>query len=1136
MVKVFLRLIYLVFLGSSTSLWAKSIVIEEGFSSLKLGPHLELAVTSEEELPTSLSATVSSLTWKASQSEVPNLGYRSGSLWARVELHDRRAQAEALYLELTYAQADLVDVFDMSGNQITHLQSGDHRLMKDWAVDSRFPTFRLEAARDRVVYLRLAGQSSFQLPLSLSAQSSYFAEREKQEMIQALYYGALVVMLLYNTLLWIGTKIRIYGLYVLYLLGYMIFQLALNGHGYRHVWPDAIGFADSSTILGILIFANASLWFSRELLEINQIPQLARYLQNMLLWSPLLVFTSLIFINYRFAINLLYLGFVLPWLGLMIYVSMHAIRRRDRIARWYVISWSIFLTGCFLALSQRLQILPSNIWTTYGIQVGSVLEFLLFSFALAERIKILQEKVQKEQSRVLEIEKIAHAAAEHALQQERDLSTQREYLLANTSHELRTPLNGIMGYLELVLEDRTGHLPGQAKIQIHKALRLAESLKYQVNTILDLSKVKSGELSLTPHAINLADLMGEADTLAEGLGFISDQVAYNSSLQTEKTHFIGDREKIFTIIRNLLGNAFKFRAADRKNRVALTIHCTHARLHITVEDCGIGIDPKDHEAIFQDFFQIQRDTRRAYEGTGLGLSLVKKLVTLMGGTLQLTSELGQGSTFTVIIPERDESELDILRDEERIQVPSVVGGHLQQTLEIKYDPIGAGYSIFIIDDHQANCDVIGGMLRAQEYEVEACLSGAKGLELMRANPPDLLILDMMLPEVSGEDVMRTMHDDPILQEIPVIIVTAGASEHDRIHALSLGADDYLPKPVNSLELRLRVRNLIHRHELLRQIERGHQELKMVQMGEMFGDLSHELKNILFGSSLQADLEKDDALLAVSVLSFSETTREIFIQGLLSPIFEGHLPERLQNLQLPKGDLLNKLRRQVRLLVAEMNIPAEDQLVIWSEILNFPPEELHFTSIQLKLFMQNKQLLHTISRCRDFTQSILTFSRDDRHNFALSSLQDCWQQTKTMVNARLRKNSIQVRSQLTEQMVSFPASQLLQILLNLTINALDAVEDLLPAEKWIAVESKEVQGKIVLMFSNGGAPIPREIHEKIFERGFSTKGRKGNGLGLYLAKRLLHKSGGELLYNGEATSPCFHIILLRAEDHALKTGT
>jgi signal transduction histidine kinase len=301
---------------------------------------------------------------------------------------------------------------------------------------------------------------------------------------------------------------------------------------------------------------------------------------------------------------------------------------------------------------------------------------------------------------------------------------------------------------------------------------------------------------------------------------------------------------------------------------------------------------------------------------------------------------------------------------------------------------------------------------------------------------------------------------------------------------------------------------------------------------MFGELSHELKNILFGAGLQVTLEKDDVLLTASVLNFQEDARKIFVEGLLSPFFEGNLRDNLQNLPLPEADSLQRMRRQVRLLIAEMSISPEDQKLLWQAILDLPQEELHFSSIQLKLFMQNKQLLHTITRCRDFTQSILTFSREERaQQHALIS--SCWHQVQTMVNARLRKNSIQTKGHLPDCMVLISPSELMQVFLNMMTNAIDAIEDLVGDQKWIQVESQIESGKLIISFSNGGEPIPSDICRRIFDRGFSTKGQRGNGLGLYLARRILTQSGGELIYNERTPHPQFELTFRLVSEIAIK---
>ncbi len=715
----------------------------------------------------------------------------------------------------------------------------------------------------------------------------------------------------------------------------------------------------------------------------------------------------------------------------------------------------------------------------------------------------------------------------------REQDKARTLLFHNTSHELRTPLNGILGFLELAIKGAYGELSPIAHKQISKAYHLAEGLKAQVNTILDLAKFKRGDLRIVTQTIRLDRLKADVDRLAEGLILNNPKVSYTSSLEAEELSYRGDQEKIFTLLRNLIGNAIKFCDNTRPNHVALSIHHKPGTLVLSIKDTGIGIAPEFQKTIFDEFSQVQTDARRSYEGTGLGLTMVRDLVHLLGGTLSLTSELGRGSTFTITLPERAESELIIAASEPDKTDPYKIDIHegseviaQHQVSPAKHDAPGKGWSITIIDDNPINCEVIEGILAQDGYHLESFQRGSQGIEAMRLKQPDVLLLDMMMPEMSGEDVINAMRADGLLQEIPVILITARASEEDRLEGLKLGADDYLAKPIFAPELRLRVRNMIMRHRVLRQAERSTQDDKLLQLGELFGELSHELKNILHGSTMVKGLKLEDALLSTSVLSLEDNLRQNFAKSLIAPDFPGDTHERLDSLKENLANATESLERILRYSLVELALDVKDLQLLWDQLKTYAPEELSFTASQLKLFLEYKQLQQTIQRSNQLTQSVLSYTRESTAD-SYCRISEVWHLCLPLLSGRFRKLQIQWSANLPPLSVKIGSSALMQILLNLVSNAIDAVQHLSPELRQINLYIEEPGEKhIKLCVSNAGLPIPGPSRSKLFQRGFTTKGNQGSGIGLYVSRKLAISVGGDLFYDEESSQPTFILTLTR----------
>jgi signal transduction histidine kinase/DNA-binding response OmpR family regulator len=413
---------------------------------------------------------------------------------------------------------------------------------------------------------------------------------------------------------------------------------------------------------------------------------------------------------------------------------------------------------------------------------------------------------------------------QHLLKEVQEKERARTLLFQNTSHELRTPLNGILGFLGLIQKGVYGQIGERLHEQLAKVQNLASSLMHQVNTILDLAKSHRGEMKVVNSLISLDELADEARILGEGLlskeGHFSWDIT-KSWQASEHPMFVSDREKLFAIICNLVGNAFKFTEANRPNSISLKLALSDQDrlLELTVKDSGIGIPEDQFSSIFEEFKQVQGDARRSFEGTGLGLAMVKNFVKLLGGTIDLKSKLGEGTEFTVRIPAQAEVHLakalvQTGRTESIEAVPLAPRAELRPSgTQVPTLPTSKPYDILVIDDNRMNCEVVSDILMSYGFQVNIALGGKEGLQKIRAKRPDLILLDLMMPEVSGEDVIHELKSDSRLKDIPVILLTARASQEDRILGLSLGADDYLAKPLVSEEMMLRVNNTLVRLDL-----------------------------------------------------------------------------------------------------------------------------------------------------------------------------------------------------------------------------------------------------------------------------------------------------------------------------------
>jgi signal transduction histidine kinase len=349
-------------------------------------------------------------------------------------------------------------------------------------------------------------------------------------------------------------------------------------------------------------------------------------------------------------------------------------------------------------------------------------------------------------------------------------SQHKSDFLASMSHELRTPLNAIIGFSEVLLERMFGELNERQDEYLRDILNSGKHLLELLNEILDLSKVEAGRMELEVSVFSLRGTIEHAIALVReraALHSIAVTLEMDPGLDLIET----DELRFKQVMLNLLSNAVKF--TPNGGRVAVRAVRTGQRLAVTVTDNGVGIRPEDRERIFESFQQGQRSPSRE-EGTGLGLTLCRRIVTLMGGTMSLQTEVGVGSTFGFTVP---------------LQAAGVSVG---PGLYDDRDPV-----VVVIDDDRASLDLMSAYLSGNGVRVVRARDGKEGLDAVHRLNPVATVLDILLPGMDGWAVLEELRADPKTQGLPVIIASI---VDERSRGLAAGAGEYLVKPVGREEL------------------------------------------------------------------------------------------------------------------------------------------------------------------------------------------------------------------------------------------------------------------------------------------------------------------------------------------------
>ncbi len=734
---------------------------------------------------------------------------------------------------------------------------------------------------------------------------------------------------------------------------------------------------------------------------------------------------------------------------------------------------------------------------------------------------------------------LTYSENERLLTEIQDKEKARTLFFHNTSHELRTPLNGIIGFMQLLMQGRYGTLGSSAQEQIGKCLRLALSLKSQVNTILDLAKSKKGQMALTNSLIALDEIATEIDDLAAGLRLRKSDTEFSFVKFWNKNNqtFICDREKIGMLLRNLLGNAFKFTDPTRPNHVSLTIERLPAGIHIEVKDSGIGIPEDQHAKVFEEFQQVAGDARRAYEGTGLGLAMVRDIIRLMGGTIKLESKPGVGSRFIIDLPEqrdihlKQQSGTSIFA--ESSPIPSAKAGDSVTNSA----PKGKGSHILVVDDHELNCELLRDILQEEGYSVSIALGGEEALKAMKNHHPDLVLLDMMMPYVSGEDVIHAMQKDGMLNDVPVILITARASEDDRLFGLSLGADDYLAKPIHHEELLFRVRNILHRVETVHHVTVIEERERLAQLGSLMQEMSHELKNVF---QLDQQNERETQISALQILTRLPIEAKTWTQAVQSIASDEKL--NAQDIDLSvysfvhKSSQSNRALRYLRAIISQVPLAQADKCSLWDHIQSLNPQtweecerSIHF--VKNHVLMQNQT-----QYASDLIINILEYSRHAIYDQSCE-LTLTLPRVLKLLQPKITRFKIQLDIRLEPIILAINSGHFMQVCLNLLGNACDAVADLDKSERWIKISIHTQDDLYLIRFTNGGPPILPERASRLFLDAESSKGSKGYGLGLGISQRILMRSHGRMEYDLSSESPTFvvHIAKSLEVGHDKKTA-
>lgn len=708
-----------------------------------------------------------------------NLGFDNRTYWYRLVIRNQTTppvEKERWVLSIPFPPLDTVDVYVATGDgELSVTRAGDQRpplsdalTHRDYAVPLKLPP-----GETATIHMRVQIDGSHQLPLYLWSETAYDRKISDENVLFGMFYGVMLVMLLYNLIIYLVVRDRAY----LYYIGFIFFLTSLllttDGLLFAISWWIYPGLINGS--IGVLIGASSlfCLLFIRTALQTARHVPLMDYIMRFIQYAAVVgmllpFFTS---VKVSSSINLQISGLMSIMVAATIIVM--AIRRH-RIARLFLIAWSMLLVGILAQALVSNNLLPSNLMTEYAVHIGACVLVAMLSIALADRINT--ERVNRES-----LERERMAAESHA---------KREFL-AKMSHELRTPMNAIVGFTDLALRSDTR----EGRMEYLGNIRAASlSMQHIIDDVLDLTRLEEGKLKLDIAPFNLRALL-EKCVNRIGPAATLKKIAVVLSCDPELPDvLIADAARLEQVLNSLLDNAVKFTEAGEVTLFAsqLSRDANQVNVIFRVTDTGIGISEEQLTSLFKPFAQADQSMSRKYGGSGLGLVICKELVELMGSKITTHSTVGEGSEFRFLLklPIADAVETETSSPEETKQRDPAMSN--EDVLDDAH--------ILLVDDNALNRRLASEILRETGVILDMAENGREAVEAVEVSQFDAVLMDLQMPEMDGFEATRRIRRMPHGEALPIIAMTANTMDQDRQDCLAAGMNDFLPKPVNADDL------------------------------------------------------------------------------------------------------------------------------------------------------------------------------------------------------------------------------------------------------------------------------------------------------------------------------------------------
>lgn len=740
------------------------------FSSVSLHKNTTIYNAKQSELSINEILKLSPNNFDSLPNENTDLGFTNDNYWLHFKIKNKTSDEVQYYIETSRPIVDYADFYTVKLNgAILHQKSGDAIPFKNKTLQERKTVFKIELQpleqNNYYIHLKSDGEV-INAAVILRTSDNLISEVSFEQIVFGFFYGIILIASILYLFFFYAMKERVFLYYSLYVIFIGLMQFSIDGYFHQLFTPNGGWLSNHSVLLFAMIAGFLLGKYGEVFLKIKKYNILIYRLFNVLYVLALLVITVIVFVPSLFAYcypiaNVLGLMILLLIISSVIYLYYH----KKPVDIFFSIGVVFLILGFGIFILNNFGRVPNTFLTQNSSKFGTGLEIIFLSLSMGNLIKKLKEDRESLQSL--------------ALQKSEEMNEMKSYFLSNISHELRTPLNTIMNFIDSI-NGETDSKSIQEKCEVIR--HSSSSLLSSVNDILDFSKIEKDEIKLDNDTFDAHKLFDEVHknilirAQKKGIDF-----QFTQSKDLPKM-LVGDVNRMRQIVMNLLCNALKF--TDKgivKFIIKTEIVNETVNLKFIITDTGDGISKDKLNSIFDSFSQQSINNKRKYGGLGLGLYIVKALVNLHKGTINIESILNQGTVCEV--------NLNVAIFETKEEVKEVV---------TEYDL--KGKRILVVEDNAMNQMVLKMILKKWlNTEVDFTNNGEEALAALQETKYNIILMDLQMPIMDGYEAtieIRKGNSGINDKNIPIIAVTADVMESTKERVKEIGMNHYLSKPID----------------------------------------------------------------------------------------------------------------------------------------------------------------------------------------------------------------------------------------------------------------------------------------------------------------------------------------------------